>query len=663
MKSIIALLLILLVPIYSVAGTWTTNNYLYKPSQGEYGTAGKQAFDSGLDKVDAKLARTLVVGDPGYLTLSASIAALNVSGVETVLTVPRGSHSITDNTTVNSNIALRVDKGATITIATTKTLTINGDFQAGLYRVFSLTGTGAVTGLKTAYPEWFGAVGNGSTNDAVALQNCMNSSKTTFLSEKTYKFSAPLYPPASHTITSHSSLAVLYNSVYNTAGLYPYNYVTMRNFTLRGTSNVYAGGADGIVILYYNGSAWVDPGGVTTRDHSDMTKWRGAHLTVDNLVIENWSANGMGAGPWSVIENVTIQNNLNEGMLLVGNYTKVINPTISGVKGWGIDIGASYVSVLGGHLYNCGDETSWPADMGGIIINSGTQTAGSTSNKVVGTTIDTSSGWGVLVYAPSGSDYPLTDTILDSLTIKNVNVDNSDANAGAIGVSDLTTSGTKLSRVNISNVVVDTVTVGHGIKVWGARNVNIDNYHVESVPGAGLHFYNGTGAWQGINVGRGTIKAFGTHGIYIYGGSKLNISDCNIGGSTAVSAYYGIRLEGVTKFNITQGVIDLDVTNGYGVFLTGATGHGQVSGVNIANCLSGIYYNGTGDYIKILGNDLSGTVTTPLYRGGTKTAVVQAHNLGVPVPEHADNAAAVLAGLPVKEFYRITGTDHLGVVH
>lgn len=33
------------------------------------------------------------------------------------------------------------------------------------------------------------------------------------------------------------------------------------------------------------------------------------------------------------------------------------------------------------------------------------------------------------------------------------------------------------------------------------------------------------------------------------------------------------------------------------------------------------------------------------------------------VPEYANNAAALAAGLPVGKIYRITGTDNAGVVH
>jgi hypothetical protein len=57
-----------------------------------------------------------------------------------------------------------------VTVATGTTFTINGPIDAGLYQVFSCTGTGAVAGLKIVNAVWFGAIGDGSTDNAVPFQ-------------------------------------------------------------------------------------------------------------------------------------------------------------------------------------------------------------------------------------------------------------------------------------------------------------------------------------------------------------------------------------------------------------------------------------------------------------------------------------------------------------
>jgi hypothetical protein len=75
------------------------------------------------------------------------------------LKLPRGTWDITENTTIPSNVNLKLDKGAILTVATTKTLTINGPLEAGSYQIFPCTGTGDVVfGLGTVdkvLPHWW----------------------------------------------------------------------------------------------------------------------------------------------------------------------------------------------------------------------------------------------------------------------------------------------------------------------------------------------------------------------------------------------------------------------------------------------------------------------------------------------------------------------------
>ena len=80
--------------------------------------------------------------------------------------------------------ALEVKKGGSI--ANTVAFTINGSFIAGLYQVF--TGSGALTGLAEARPEWFGAVGDGVADDTPAFSKAVTASKSLHLSnpDKTY---------------------------------------------------------------------------------------------------------------------------------------------------------------------------------------------------------------------------------------------------------------------------------------------------------------------------------------------------------------------------------------------------------------------------------------------------------------------------------------------
>jgi hypothetical protein len=157
-----------------VAGTWTSNNFLYKPSSGARGEAEKKTFENGLDQIDQRLGKEIWVGDPKYgSTLPAVVSA--VGGNQVVLRVPAGTYNITTDLSIPANITLKPERGAILSIPATKTLTVNGSLEAGLYQVFSCIGTGKVVfgglhinGTREVRPEWWGAKGTGSTSDAAA---------------------------------------------------------------------------------------------------------------------------------------------------------------------------------------------------------------------------------------------------------------------------------------------------------------------------------------------------------------------------------------------------------------------------------------------------------------------------------------------------------------
>jgi hypothetical protein len=154
--------------IPAVAGTWTPNAFLYEPSLGARGEVEKNLFDSGLVRVDSRLGKEIWVGDPLYgSTLQAAITAIGATPA--ILRVPAGTHPIAADLTIPATIALKPARGAVLAVPPTKTLTINGGLDAGLYQIFSCTGTGKVAfggKVKEIFPEWWGITG---TADNVAI--------------------------------------------------------------------------------------------------------------------------------------------------------------------------------------------------------------------------------------------------------------------------------------------------------------------------------------------------------------------------------------------------------------------------------------------------------------------------------------------------------------
>lgn len=168
----LVILSVIIIPNLSLAGTWTANEFLYHPAIGARGAEEKAKFDAGLDRLDARLSKEIWVGDPKCgSSLPAAITAIGTN--QAILRVPAGTTSISADLNIPANISLKVERGATIAIADSKTLTINGGLEAGLYQVFSCTGTGKVAfgagAVKEVYPEWFGAKADGATSDYSAI--------------------------------------------------------------------------------------------------------------------------------------------------------------------------------------------------------------------------------------------------------------------------------------------------------------------------------------------------------------------------------------------------------------------------------------------------------------------------------------------------------------
>ncbi|HEY3357550.1 MAG TPA: hypothetical protein VGQ83_30140 [Polyangia bacterium] len=159
-------------------GTWTTNGFLYRPALGESGAPAKGAFDAGLDRVDARLGKQVWAGDPGRgATLQEAVKAIGAR--EATLHLPPGTWAVPASCTVPPNVDLDLERGAVLAVGAGATLTIDGGLTAGPHRIFSypaklerqprpvVFGGGRAREL---YPQWWGAAGDGVTDDTLALR-------------------------------------------------------------------------------------------------------------------------------------------------------------------------------------------------------------------------------------------------------------------------------------------------------------------------------------------------------------------------------------------------------------------------------------------------------------------------------------------------------------
>jgi hypothetical protein len=121
-------------------------------------------FEFWVSRFDYDQSQTfkLVISKSGY----TSVTWDNVEVKDVVL----GTYTISADTTVTTE--LKPPKGVMYSIDSGKTLTINGPFGAGDYPVFA--GSGAVAGIRESNPMWFGATGDGATDDSTAFTSSIN---------------------------------------------------------------------------------------------------------------------------------------------------------------------------------------------------------------------------------------------------------------------------------------------------------------------------------------------------------------------------------------------------------------------------------------------------------------------------------------------------------
>lgn len=120
---------------------------------------------------------------------SINAAVLNAEGHVNELYFPMGVYHVDNNLTISC--AVTMNAGAIFSIDSGKTLTINGAFSGSLTQHF--TGSGTVVfgngAVSCTYPEWWGAIGDGTTDDATALAAMFSSGASKFElgNGKTYK--------------------------------------------------------------------------------------------------------------------------------------------------------------------------------------------------------------------------------------------------------------------------------------------------------------------------------------------------------------------------------------------------------------------------------------------------------------------------------------------
>ena len=125
--------------------------------------------------------------DHGDINEEGSIAYIvdQVSGSDKQIELRPGNYILDTDLTVPSNISLRFNKGAVIDGSAT--FTINSSIDTGVWQVFGDNlGVAGSPNIDAVYPEWFGAVGDGNTNDLASFNKAISLKGNVILSRESY---------------------------------------------------------------------------------------------------------------------------------------------------------------------------------------------------------------------------------------------------------------------------------------------------------------------------------------------------------------------------------------------------------------------------------------------------------------------------------------------
>ena len=430
-----------------------------------------------------------------YATLEeANTAAYNAD--KTLLITK--NYTLTANTTLTAII--KVIKGGGFEKTSTYTLTINGSFEAGIYKVFSGFSAGNVIfgagSVQEVYPEWWGIDG---VNDEVEINlsiSSVSTSKSVIVLSKTYSILADITANvADITIDGKRIGAVNISGSINGINITSNN-VTTKKLSLIGNNsdNSKSITSTGVKTIVENCALSGTKYGIELC--GAQSKAIGNTYTQTTMI--GTTGNMFGIFVYNTTEAFVSKNIITMPVCTSGGTVYPV-----GIKIANTESSIKYSSVIDNKIYNgldgvairgpyhivSGNVTDGSFESG-IFADGGSASATTTSKSVISGNIVSNCGrWGIAVMADSYSFSIFGNILYNNATADNaggnISVDAGDVNsigrisivgnnikAGKTGIYLTNNSGYSLKGIIVSANIIDSPTVS-GIEILRASNISV----------------------------------------------------------------------------------------------------------------------------------------------------------------------------------------------
>ncbi len=128
---------------------------------------------TGLNFGDAVDVLQVFGGGTSRSASTISDAVGRLAGAAGTFLFSTGTWTIEASVTIPSTITCIIPQGTTFSIDSGRILTLNSQIEAGFYQIFSGAGTVAGLGKNIIFPDWWGALFDGSNNDAAAFNSAL----------------------------------------------------------------------------------------------------------------------------------------------------------------------------------------------------------------------------------------------------------------------------------------------------------------------------------------------------------------------------------------------------------------------------------------------------------------------------------------------------------